>query len=107
MCNPLIAIMADSEEKLNSKEDLLREIGNRLTELRKLEGYSNHEDFAFDKGINRSQYGKYEKGKSDLQISTLIRIIHNYKDMTIAKFFEGVDIPDEFTQNVSKIKSKK
>lgn len=89
--------MAKSTETSTPTEQLLKSIGDRMTQLRKLEGYNNHEDFAFDKGINRSQYGKYEKGKTDLQASTLIRVIISYRDMTIDKFFETVKIPKEFT----------
>ncbi|WP_339870374.1 helix-turn-helix transcriptional regulator [uncultured Algoriphagus sp.] len=93
--------MENQDEKLTPKAELLKFIGDRMVFLRKLEGYTNHDVFAYDKGINRSQYGKYEKGKSDLQISTLIRIIYSYNDMTIEKFFEGVDIPEEFTKRNS------
>lgn len=89
--------MAVSEEKkeLSPKDKLLIEIGKRMKELRILEGFNSHENFAFEKGINRSQYGKYEKGRSDLQISTLIKIILSYKNMTVSKFFEGMEIPDD------------
>ncbi|WP_268036822.1 helix-turn-helix domain-containing protein [Algoriphagus sp. PAP.12] len=87
--------MAVSNENISQKEVLLKAIGERLKQLRKLEGYSNHEDFAFDKGINRSQYGKYENGKSDLQISTLVKIINCFSNMTLESFFKGIDIPDD------------
>jgi transcriptional regulator with XRE-family HTH domain len=89
-------------EKSTPKAKLLKSIGDRMVFLRKQEGYTNHDVFSYDRGINRSQYGKYEKGKSDLQISTLIRIIHSYKDMTIEKFFEGIEIPEEFTKTIDK-----
>jgi transcriptional regulator with XRE-family HTH domain len=91
--------MADPKETPSPTEKLLISIGDRMSQLRKLEGYNNHEDFAYDKGINRSQYGKYEKGKTDLQVSTFIRIIFSYKDMTIEKFFENIPIPAELSQN--------
>ncbi|MEB2773667.1 XRE family transcriptional regulator [Algoriphagus sp. D3-2-R+10] len=99
--------MENQEEKLTPKAELLKSIGDRMEYLRKLEGYTNSDIFSYDKGINRSQYGKYEKGNSDLQISTLIRIIHSYNEMTIEKFFEGVDIPKEFTRKDDKTKSSK
>jgi len=87
--------MAVSKEKKSQKEILLKTIGERLKHFRKLEGYSNHEDFAFDKGINRSQYGKYENGKSDLQISTLVKIINCFSNMTLEVFFKGIEIPED------------
>jgi transcriptional regulator with XRE-family HTH domain len=93
--------MENKEEELTPKSELLKSIGDRMEYLRKLEGYTNSDIFSYDKGINRSQYGKYEKGNTDIQISTLIRIIHSYKNMTIEKFFEGVDIPEEFTKRNS------
>tara|TARA_R110002020_G_scaffold131044_4_gene293035 strand:+ start:979 stop:1278 length:300 start_codon:yes stop_codon:yes gene_type:complete len=97
--------MENQEEKLTPKAELLKSIADRMVFLRKLEGYTNYDVFSYDKGINRSQYGKYEKGKSDLQISTLIRIIYSYNDMTVEKFFEGVEIPEEFVKRDSKAES--
>lgn len=89
--------MAVSKEKkqLSPRDKLLLSIGKRMKELRIREGFNSHENFAFEKGINRSQYGKYEKGRSDLQISTLVKIILSYKDMTVSKFFEGMEIPED------------
>ncbi|MDR7130983.1 transcriptional regulator with XRE-family HTH domain [Algoriphagus sp. 4150] len=94
--------MKNPNEKLTPKAELLKSIGDRMEFLRKLEGYTNHDVFSYDKGINRTQYGKYENGKSDIRISTLIRIIHSYNEMTIEKFFEGVKIPDEFIKSITK-----
>lgn len=95
----LLAFMAEKEKSNQIKGKLLESIGNRMAELRKKEGYTNYENFTTDKGLNRTQYGKYESGTKDMQISSLIRVIFKYKDMNVQKFFDGVEIPEEFFNN--------
>jgi hypothetical protein len=41
----------------------LEKIGKRLQELRKKKGYSNYELFAYENGLPRAQYGRYERGQ--------------------------------------------
>jgi len=69
---------------MQKEEDILIKIGERLRELRKAKGYSSYEDFAFDNDIPRMQYWRLEKGKTNLTIKTLEKIlkIHNisFKD---------------------------
>ncbi len=68
----------------------LEQLGNRIKELRILKGYSNSEFFAYENEINRSQYGKYERGE-DMRVSSLFKIIEAHK-MTVKDFFgEGFD----------------
>jgi len=57
-----------------------------MAKVRKDIGYSNGDDFAYDKGVNRSQYGKYEAGSQDMRFSTLIKTI-NKLGLTIEEFF--------------------
>ncbi|UCS91965.1 XRE family transcriptional regulator [Echinicola marina] len=83
--------MAKKTELTDREQKLLKAIGNKMTELRQKENYTNYENFAFDKGINRSQYGKYEAGNVDLRISTLLRVIEKYDGMTLKKFFSEID----------------
>lgn len=66
--------------------DVLKKIGVKMAKIRKEIGYSNGDDFAYDKGVNRSQYGKYEAGSQDMRLSTLIKII-NKLGLTIEEFF--------------------
>jgi len=74
----------------NPKE-VLKKMGAKLVKLRKERGYTNSDDFAYDQGINRSQYGKYEAGSQDIRISTLVKIV-NSLGLTIEDFFdEGRD----------------
>jgi transcriptional regulator with XRE-family HTH domain len=72
------------------KEDVLKttleRIGNRLTDLRKQKGYSSHEDFAYDYEIPRVQYWRIEKGKTNLTIKSLCRLLTIHK-LTVEEFF--------------------
>jgi transcriptional regulator with XRE-family HTH domain len=84
------------EKKVNAvtqdPDELLKKIGTKLARKRKEIGYTNGDDFAYDnKGINRSQYGKYEAGSEDMRISSLLKTV-NALGMTIEEFFgEGFD----------------
>lgn len=72
------------------KEDTLRvtleRIGSKLTDLRKQKGYTSHEDFAYDFDIPRVQYWRIEKGKTNVTVKSLCRIlsIHN---ISLEEFF--------------------
>ena len=72
------------------KEEVLKttleRIGARLTELRKQKGYSSHEDFAYDYELPRVQYWRIEKGKANLTIRSLYRILAIHK-LTVEEFF--------------------
>ena len=72
------------------KEDALKvtleKIGAKLTELRKEKGYSSHEDFAYDYDIPRVQYWRIEKGKTNVTIKSLCRLLSIHK-ITIEDFF--------------------
>ena len=65
---------------------LLTLIGNKLTDLRKAKGYSSHEDFAYDYDIPRVQYWRIEKGKTNVTIKSLCRLLSIHK-LTIEDFF--------------------
>ena len=71
----------------NIEQDKLPALGERLKYYRKLKGYTNYEHFAYDLGISRSQYGKYEKG-GNIKFSTLCRILE-FLDVTLKDFFEN------------------
>lgn len=71
--------MKDLEEKR------LTQLGNRLRYFRKLKGYSNYEHLAYDVGISRSQYGKYENG-GNIKFSTLCKIL-NHLNVSLEEFF--------------------
>lgn len=67
-------------------KEVLSRIGKKMAGLRKKLGYTNSDSFAYDKGINRAQYGKYEAGSQDMRISTLVKVA-NKLGLTIEDFF--------------------
>lgn len=72
------------------KKELLQKLAARIRTIRKMKGYDNYEKFANEHNINRSQYGRYEKGE-DLQFTSLVKICLAF-GMTLAEFFsEGFD----------------
>jgi len=58
----------------------------RLKGLRKAKGYSNPDKFAYEHNLNRSQYGKYEAGSTNIAIRTLVDILNNL-DVNLQEFF--------------------
>jgi len=73
-----------------NKPKEINKLAKRIKALRIKNGYSSYENFAFDKGIHRAQYGRYETG-TDLQYTSLIKVANAF-DMTLEEFFsEGFD----------------
>ena len=70
-------------------KDLQERVGLKLMELRKKKGYTSHEDFAFDHDIPRVQYWRIEKGKTNLTLRSLIKLLSIHK-MTVEEFFLGL-----------------
>lgn len=68
----------------------LEQLGERLKYYRKLRGYTNYEHLAYDLGISRSQYGKYENG-GNIKFTTLCKILEHL-NISLEDFFrEGFD----------------
>lgn len=67
------------------KETTLKNLGERIRQIRINKGYSSYEYFAYEHNISRAQFGRYERGE-DLRFSTLVKIIKAF-DMTIEEFF--------------------
>lgn len=67
-------------------QNTLDRIGSKLTYLRKKKGYTSHEDFAYDYDLPRVQYWRIEKGKANITIKSLCRLlaIHN---LSVEEFF--------------------
>lgn len=67
-------------------KNLQERIGSKLTELRKKRGYTSHEDFAFDYDIPRVQYWRIEKGRTNLTLRSLVKLLSIHK-MSVEEFF--------------------
>ncbi|RZK52934.1 MAG: XRE family transcriptional regulator [Pedobacter sp.] len=79
--------MENSDKVLTEKvEKELVKIGSKLKFLRKERGYSSPDKFAYIHGINRSQYGKYEAGRTNLTIATLLGILQHF-EISLEEFF--------------------
>jgi len=68
-------------------EDQLVKLGARIKSLRIKAGYASYETFAYEHGLPRAQYGRYEQGK-DLRFSSLVKVIAAF-NMTLNEFFSG------------------
>lgn len=75
-----------SPVKENTLQQILERIGAKLTALRKKKGYTSHEDFAYDFDLPRVQYWRIEKGKANITLKSLHRLlmIHN---LSVEEFF--------------------
>lgn len=68
-----------------------QKLGARLKAIRIAKGYTSSESFALAKNINRTQYHSYEKGKGDIQFTTLLKIV-SALEVSIKDFFsEGFE----------------
>ena len=68
------------------EKEKLVQLGDRLKYYRKLKGYNNYEHLAYDAGISRTQYGKYENG-GNIKFSTLCKILRHL-DISLEDFFQ-------------------
>ncbi|MFM9838683.1 MAG: helix-turn-helix domain-containing protein [Cyclobacteriaceae bacterium] len=75
-------------------ERQLKLIGEKLAELRRKKGYSSHESFAYDFELPRVQYWRMEKGKSNITIKSLLRIMEIHS-LSLKEFFNS--LPKENT----------
>lgn len=80
---------------MNSKEHLseyqveqLKFLGAKFKELRLRSGEKSYENFASIKGLNRANYGRYEKG-ANLRVSTLINILKAH-DISLEDLLKNV-----------------
>jgi len=57
----------------------LKQIGERLSELRKEAGYTSYESFVYDHELPRMQYWRIEKGKVNRTVKSLLKILVTHK----------------------------
>jgi transcriptional regulator with XRE-family HTH domain len=67
-------------------EDQLVKLGARIKALRIKAGYASYETFAYEHGLPRAQYGRYEQGK-DLRFSSLVKVV-GALGFTLDEFFK-------------------
>lgn len=66
------------------------QLAARIRQLRKRAGFTSYEDFANDRELPKSQYGRYEKGQN-MTYTSLVKIAKVF-DMSLEQFFsEGFD----------------
>lgn len=68
----------------------LEDIGQKLTALRKKKGYTSHETFAYDFDLPRVHYWRIEKGKVNLTVKSLLKILSIHK-VSLEEFFADKD----------------
>ena len=70
--------------------EMLQKLAARLKQLRKQKGFANHERFANELNVGRSQYWRYENAEN-IEFTTLVKIVKAL-NMTLAEFFsEGFE----------------
>ena len=72
--------------KEEALSNTLARIGSKLIYLRKKKGYSSHEDFAYDYELPRVQYWRIEKGKANITIKSLCKLL-TIHDLSVEEFF--------------------
>lgn len=77
--------MESSEQEIQSK---IKEISQKVKDLRKQKGYTSYETFAFENDINRVQYWRIESGQN-ITLKTLIKVLAIHK-VTLKEFFSDL-----------------
>lgn len=70
---------------INVEENVLKEIGGKLKQLRISAGYSSYENFAFDHELSSRYYWGVEKGRN-ISMSYLIKLL-NIHNVSVQSFF--------------------
>lgn len=77
-----------SKKKVNyNAEDSLANLAARIQALRISKGYSAYETFAYENNLSRAQYGRYERGVTDMRFTSLLNVL-NALDITLEEFFK-------------------
>lgn len=71
---------------LDESKEFIVKISTKIRKIRKEKGYKSHETFAYEHGIDRTQWGKIERG-INMKMSSLHTAI-KVLGMTPAEFFK-------------------
>ncbi len=78
---------------MNNREEAndlrITTIALKIKKLRTSAGYTSHEAFAWDNGINRVQYWRIEKG-NNITLKTLMQILDIHQ-ITLSEFFKDIN----------------
>lgn len=85
-----------NKEPANQKEILLKEIGDKIREIRKTADLSQ-EELAFSANISREELNKIEMGKAEMKITTLRNLCMQLKVTADQIVFPTHDRPTTFS----------
>jgi len=74
-----------NDDLFKKQQKIYESIGARLRALRIKKGYASFEGFAIEPDIDRSNYGKLERGR-DMRISSLVKVL-DLLGVTLEEFF--------------------
>jgi transcriptional regulator with XRE-family HTH domain len=75
------------------EQKVLEKIGERLKILRIRKSYTSYEHFAIEHDLSRMHYWNIEKGKANITIKTLVKILAIHQ-ISIEDFF-AIDISNQ------------
>jgi transcriptional regulator with XRE-family HTH domain len=76
--------------KTRSLKVILEEIGTKLRSLREKQGYDSIKEFANDNNLPMIQYWRIEKGKANLTLKSLMKLL-TIHSVSIEEFFCQAD----------------
>jgi len=79
-------------EKSPEVDQRLAIIGKHVRRLRKENTDLNYIEFAANIGMNRKTYYKVERGLEEYYLTTLIRIIDYYPDISLESLFKEIGL---------------
>jgi transcriptional regulator with XRE-family HTH domain len=72
--------------KTKSLKTILEQIGIKLRELREQKGYDSIKEFALDHDLPMIQYWRIEKGKANLTLKSLYKLL-SIHSLSVEDFF--------------------
>lgn len=82
-------MQSKATKEADTLNGILESIGKKLQELRIRKGYTSHADFAADHDLPRIQYWRIEKGKANITLKSLHRILEIH-GITVEELFQEV-----------------
>ncbi|HEY0739958.1 MAG TPA: helix-turn-helix transcriptional regulator [Chryseosolibacter sp.] len=86
-------------------KEFLLEVGAKLTELREEKGYSTIKEFVTKYDLPEIQYWRIEKGKANITVKSLVKILSIHK-ISPRDFFEMLH-NDKLLTSLEPVKRKK